>query len=143
MGDAQATVPRRRLTRPFGRSSYLTSLPGRIRAPTPRRSLAGKRYVYFWVDGVHFSIRLEEDRQCILVVMGATKDGKKELVAIADGYRESAQSWKEILLGLKKRGLEHGRSRSGTALSASRRRSPRSSQRHARSAAGSTRPRTC
>jgi len=72
-----------------------------------RRSLAGKRYVYFWVDGVHFNIRLEEDRQCILVVMGATHDGKKELVAIADGYRESAQSWKEILLDLKKRGLDH------------------------------------
>jgi putative transposase len=72
-----------------------------------RRSLAGKRYVYLWVDGVHFNIRLEEDRQCILVVMGATKDGKKELVAIADGYRESAQSWKEILLDLRKRGLEH------------------------------------
>ncbi len=72
-----------------------------------RRSLAGKRYVYFWVDGVHFNIRLEEDRQCILVVMGATQDGKKELVAIADGYRESAQSWKEILLDLKQRGLEH------------------------------------
>lgn len=72
-----------------------------------RRSLAGKHYVYLWVDGVHFNIRLEEDRQCILVVMGATKDGKKELVAIADGYRESAQSWKEILLDLKQRGLEH------------------------------------
>ena len=61
-----------------------------------QRSLAGKRYAYFWVDGVYFNIRLEEDRQCILVVMGATKDGKKELVAIADGYRESVQSWKEI-----------------------------------------------
>lgn len=72
-----------------------------------RRSLAGKHYVYFWVDGVHFNIRLEEDRQCILVVMGATKDGKKELVAIADGYRESVQSWKEILVDLKQRGLEH------------------------------------
>ena len=71
-----------------------------------RRSLAGKRYVYFWVDGVHFNVRLEEDRQCILVVMGATADGKKELVAIADGYRESAQSWKEILVDLKERGLE-------------------------------------
>jgi transposase-like protein len=71
-----------------------------------RRSLAGKHYVYLWVDGVHFNIRLEDDRQCILVVMGATKDGKKELVAIADGYRESAQSWKEILLDLKARGLE-------------------------------------
>ncbi len=72
-----------------------------------QRSLTGKRYVYFWVDGVHFNIRLEEDRQCILVVMGATHDGKKELIAIADGYRESAQSWKEILLDLKQRGLEH------------------------------------
>lgn len=72
-----------------------------------RRSLADKRYVYFWVDGVHFNIRLEEDRQCILVVMGATEDGKKELVAISDGYRESSQSWREILLDLKQRGLEH------------------------------------
>ena len=65
-----------------------------------------QRDVYLWVDGVHFNIRLEDDRQCILVVMGATKDGKKELVAIADGYRESAQSWREILLDLKARGLE-------------------------------------
>ena len=57
---------------------------------------------------MHLShIRLEEDRQCILVVMGATKDGKKELIAIADGYSESAQSWKEILLDMKHRGLEH------------------------------------
>lgn len=71
-----------------------------------RRSLAGKHYAYLWVDGVHFNIRLEEDRQCILVVMGATNDGRKELVAIADGYRESAQSWKEILLDLKARGLD-------------------------------------
>ncbi len=69
------------------------------------RSLAGKRYVYLWVDGIYFNIRLEEDRQCILVVMGATQDGSKELLAIADGYRESAQSWKEILIDLKKRGL--------------------------------------
>ena len=70
-----------------------------------QRSLANKRYVYFWVDGVYFNIRLEEDRQCILVIVGATQDGKKELVAIVDGYRESAQSWKEILIDLKKRGL--------------------------------------
>ncbi len=72
-----------------------------------RRSLAGKRFVYFWADGVYFNIRLEEDRQCVLVVMGATEDGEKELVAIADGYRESTQSWREILLDLKQRGLEH------------------------------------
>lgn len=69
------------------------------------RSLAGKEYVYVWADGVHFNIRLEEDRQCILVLMGATKDGKKELIAVHDGYRESEQSWKELLLDVKARGL--------------------------------------
>jgi len=71
-----------------------------------KRSLKDKHYVYVWADGVHFNIRLEEDRQCILVLMGATKDGKKELIAIADGYRESAQSWKELLLDVKSRGLD-------------------------------------
>jgi transposase-like protein len=71
-----------------------------------QRSLAGKRYVYLWVDGVYFNIRLEDDRQCILVVIGATEDGNKELLAIVDGYRESAQSWKEILIDLRKRGLK-------------------------------------
>ena len=70
-----------------------------------QRSLAGKRYAYFWVDGIHFNIRLEEDRQCILVIMGATPDGKKELVAVQDGLRESEQSWRELLLDLKARGL--------------------------------------
>jgi putative transposase len=70
-----------------------------------KRSLEGKEYVYVWADGVHFNIRLEEDRQCILVLMGATKDGKKELIAIQDGYRESEQSWKELLLDVKARGL--------------------------------------
>jgi putative transposase len=71
-----------------------------------RRSLVGRRYVYVWADGVHFNIRLEEDRQCILVLMGATADGQKELIAVADGYRESEQSWKELLLDCKARGLE-------------------------------------
>jgi len=70
-----------------------------------RRSLEGKNYVYIWVDGVHFNIRLEEDRQCILVILGATADGKKELIAVADGYRESEQSWKALLLDVKARGL--------------------------------------
>jgi putative transposase len=71
-----------------------------------KRSLAGKRYVYVWADGVHFNIRLEGGRQCILVLMGATAEGKKELIAIADGYRESEQSWKELLLDCKARGLD-------------------------------------
>ena len=70
-----------------------------------RRSLKGKEYVYLWADGVHFNIRLEEDRQCILVLMGATADGRKELIAIADGFRESEQSWKALLLDVKARGL--------------------------------------
>jgi len=70
-----------------------------------RRDLSDKRYVYLWVDGIHFNIRLEEHRQCILVVMGATADGDKELLAVQDGYRESEQSWKEVLLDLKNRGL--------------------------------------
>ena len=70
-----------------------------------KRSLADKRYVYFWVDGIHFNVRLEEGRQCILVVMGATAQGCKELVAVQDGLRESEQSWRELLLNLKARGL--------------------------------------
>ncbi len=69
------------------------------------RSLEGQRYVYVWADGVHFNIRLEEDRQCILVLMGATPEGRKELIALADGYRESAQSWRQLLLDCKQRGL--------------------------------------
>ena len=73
-----------------------------------RRSLAGKQYVYVWADGVYFNVRLEDAanrRQCILVLMGATAEGKKELIGLADGYRESEQSWMELLLDLKSRGL--------------------------------------
>ena len=70
-----------------------------------KRSLAGKHFVYVWADGVHFNIRLEEDRQCLLVLMGATADGKKELIALGDGYRESEQSWKALLLDCQARGL--------------------------------------
>jgi transposase-like protein len=73
-----------------------------------RRDLSSKRYVYFWVDGIHFNIRLEDERQCILVIIGATADGTKELLAVHDGTRESEQSWKEVLLDLKDRGLEQG-----------------------------------
>ncbi len=70
-----------------------------------RRDLTNKQYVYWWVDGVHFGVRLEEANQCILVIIGATAEGKKELVVLADGFRESEQSWKEVLLDLKRRGL--------------------------------------
>jgi transposase-like protein len=71
-----------------------------------RRDLSNRRYVYLWVDGIHFGVRMEDAAQCILVVMGATAEGKKELVALADGYRESEASWRELLLGLKARGLK-------------------------------------
>lgn len=72
------------------------------------RSLVGKRYAYLWADGVYFNIRLEDPgnaRQCILVLMGATTEGAKELVAVSDGYRESEQSWIELLLNVQSRGL--------------------------------------
>jgi putative transposase len=68
-----------------------------------RRNLSGKKYVYLWADGIYFGVRLEDARQCILVLIGATADGKKEVLGIADGYRESAESWKELLLDLKQR----------------------------------------
>ncbi len=73
-----------------------------------RRDLSGKHYVYLWADGIYVNVRLEDDanrRQCLLVLMGVTPEGRKELVAVADGYRESEQSWTEVLLDLKQRGL--------------------------------------
>lgn len=74
-----------------------------------RRDLSGKQYVYIWADGIHVNVRLEDDankKQCILVLMGATADGCKELVALQDGYRESEQCWKELLLDVQRRGLK-------------------------------------
>jgi transposase-like protein len=72
------------------------------------RDFEQKRYVYFWVDGIHFNVRLDEERSCILVIMGANESGRKELLAISDGYAESKASWREILLDLKRRGLKIG-----------------------------------
>jgi transposase-like protein len=69
------------------------------------RSLAEKDYVYVWVDGIHFNVRLEDDRLCTLVMIGARLDGTKELIAIEDGYRESAESWATLLRGLRRRGM--------------------------------------
>ena len=70
-----------------------------------QRDLAGREYVYVWVDGVHFNIRLEDDRLCTLVMIGARANGAKELLAVEDGYRESAESWKTLLRDLKRRGM--------------------------------------
>ena len=72
------------------------------------RDLSSKRYVYVWADGIYVQARLEDDAQCLLVIIGATPEGKKELVGLADGLRESAQSWRELLLDLKRRGLSTG-----------------------------------
>ena len=73
-----------------------------------KRDLSNKRYVYFWVDGIYFNVRLNDERPCLLVIIGALEDGKKELVAIHDGIRESKLSWKEVLQDLKRRGLQWG-----------------------------------
>lgn len=73
-----------------------------------RRDLSDRQYVYVWADGIHVNVRLENEanqRQCLLVLMGATSAGQKELIAVVDGYRESDQSWYELLLDLKHRGL--------------------------------------
>lgn len=74
-----------------------------------KRDLSSKRYVYFWADGIYFNVRLEDpgnDRQCILVIMGALENGRKEMVAVLDGYRESKESWRGVLRDLKRRGLK-------------------------------------
>jgi transposase-like protein len=71
------------------------------------RSLENKRYVYIWADGVYFNIRSDHAKQCILVIIGVTEQGRKEFIAIEDGYRESEQSWSELLLRIKAQGLRH------------------------------------
>jgi len=70
-----------------------------------RRDLSAKRYVYFWADGVYFQPRLDHDKQCLLVIIGADAIGNKDIVGLSDGYRESEQSWLELLFDLKRRGL--------------------------------------
>ena len=70
-----------------------------------KRSLADKDYVYVWVDGIHFNVRLEDDRLCTLVMIGVRPDGTKELVALEDGYRESTESWASVLRDLRRRGM--------------------------------------
>src|SRR5207237_2772199 len=75
-------------------------------AALQRRDLSQVDYVYLWAGGVHFNIRLEEDRLCCLVLLGVRADGHKELVAVGDGFRESTESWAEVLRDLKRRGMQ-------------------------------------
>jgi putative transposase len=70
-----------------------------------RRSLAGVDYVYVWVDGIHFKVRLDQDKVCLLVIIGVRADGTKELVALADGFRESVESWADLLRSCRRRGM--------------------------------------
>jgi transposase-like protein len=107
------------------------------------RDLSGVDYVYLWADGIHVSIRLEEHKLCLLVMIGVRADGRKELIALADGYRESAESWADLLRDCARRGMRArcwppvmGRWASGTGYA-------RCSPRPGRAAAGSTRRRTC
>ena len=71
------------------------------------RDLSARRYVYIWADGIYFQARMEDQSQCMLVIIGATPEGRKELLGFTSGYRESAQSWLELLVDLKARGLAH------------------------------------
>ena len=72
-----------------------------------KRDLSQSRYVYWWVDGIYFNVRLDDDRQCILVIIGATEDGQKELIAVEDGFRESKEGWLSVIRELKRRGLTY------------------------------------
>ena len=71
-----------------------------------KRDIRSKRFAYIWADGVHFRIRLEDDRLCTLVLIGVREDGSKELIAVEDGYRESKESWLSVLRDLTARGVE-------------------------------------
>jgi transposase-like protein len=70
-----------------------------------RRSLTKTDYVYCWVDGIHLKVRLAQDKVCLLVIIGVRADGRKELVALADGFRESTESWADLLRSCKRRGM--------------------------------------
>ncbi|BCI81511.1 hypothetical protein MTY66_31360 [Mycolicibacterium sp. TY66] len=69
------------------------------------RDLSGTDYVYLWVDGIHLKVRLEQEKLCLLVMIGVRADGRKELVALTDGYRESAESWADLLRSCRRRGM--------------------------------------
>lgn len=70
-----------------------------------KRTLKGKEYVYVWVDGIHLNVRLDDERLAVLVIIGVTPQGNKEVIALADGYRESTESWADVLRELKQRGM--------------------------------------
>jgi transposase-like protein len=109
-----------------------------------KRDLSARRYVYFWADGVYFTPRMDEDRQCMLVIIGADEGGNKDVLGLIDGFRESTQSWRELLLDMKRRGLEAAPKLAvGDGAMGSGRHCKRFTARPGFSAAGSTRRRMC
>ena len=107
------------------------------------RDLSARRYVYVWADGVYLQARMEPAAECMLVLIGATPEGRKELVGFQVGVRESAQSWRELLVDLKARGLAAAPEIAvGDGPWASGGRSTRCSRALVISAAGCTRPPT-
>ena len=107
------------------------------------QSLAERDYVYIWADGIHFRVRLEQDRLCTLVIIGARPDGTKELLAIEDGYRESAECWLSVLRCLKSRGASAGAGDRRRGPWGSGTRSARCGPRRSSSATGATSLPTC
>jgi len=99
-----------------------------------QRDLSRVDYVYLWADGIHVNIRLEEHKLCLLVMIGVRADGRKELIALADGYRESAESWADLLRDCARRGMPSGTGHWGSGTGCAR-----CSPRPGRAGAGSTR----
>ena len=109
-----------------------------------KRDLSGQRFVCIWADGIYSNVRLDDERQCLLVVMGALEDGRKQLLAVHDGFRESELSWRELLEDLKRQGLElPPKLAVGDGAMGSGRPCGRSIQQPGSSVAGSTRRPTC
>jgi putative transposase len=106
------------------------------------RDLSAVDYVYLWADGIHVNIRLEGHRLCLLVMIGVRADGRKELIALADGYRESTESWADLLRDCGRRGMRTPVLAAGDRALGSGTRCARSSPRPKSSAAGSTRQET-
>jgi transposase-like protein len=102
------------------------------------RDLSGTDYVYLWVDGIHLKVRLEQEKLCLLVMIGVRSDGRKELVALADGFRESTESWADLQRGCRRRGLTARCWQSATGRWGSGRRCAKCSRKPANSGAGST-----
>jgi hypothetical protein len=118
---AAAAVPARRLTKDWQDEA----------AAFNKRSLAGTDFVYLWVDGIHLKVRLEQDKVCLLVMVGVHAGGAKELVALDDGHRESTESWLDLLRSCKRRGMRPGardRGRGARVLGSAARGVPRDSR---------------